>query len=739
MTDAKPSSGVQLPFDKDGKRSTTQVNQGAFEAAVRAVSPQMADEVKGVKNWRRGYTKHLTKQVELAVYSKKNALAIANGGLEYLHKTMVFERDGVDMPLSEAMKKFTRESFETGFIQGTGAKGPKPYTVPYLDKELSKHQLNEQIDKWVRVGTIEADCGEALQNCIRNEEWTDLSDFTFVLFGAGSAMGPYPLLMAMGANVIALDLDRPKIWERLFQIAKESPGTLTFPLKKKCTAEAEMMENAGCDFIKLAPEVRNWLVALKPREKFICGAYAYLDGPMFLRVSMAMDAIIQDLAAKRSVKIGVAYLCTPTDAHPIPYAAQQHSVENNKKSPVWMLLLKQVLAIAVPKRALVKNARKPVINEAGEEVYVNDSTVSDQGPNYILAKRLQHWRAVVSKDAGHFVSTNVAPATSTASVVSNKMFALAYAGFKRFKPMEVMRQETSNAVMAGLLVNDLKNPLSVAQPERKLKNPMDIFSENSFHGGCWRCGWKYDSIGWTSGLSVVWNDYLVKAYLIMYNIAQFCGWSTVFVIYALHMQGVLSGAEPAKAEKGAKALTLYDKVKYPLGIFQWGMWLEAVHALLGLTRSGWFTAALQIFSRVALVTILDYNDATKSSPEWCYLMLFAWGVTEMVRYSFFTLSLLNVKFYPLLWARYTFFIILYPMGVVGELGNIYVSYSKLIKYKGGDPILKVTSMSQHLGGYGFIVFLYALGLPFLYLHLLMMRGPQLKKAAGGSGKKVKKA
>ena len=54
------------------------------------------------------------------------------------------------------------------------------------------------------------------------------------------------------------------------------------------------------------------------------------------------------------------------------------------------------------------------------------------------------------------------------------------------------------------------------------------------------------------------------------------------------------------------------------------------------------------------------------------------------------------------------------MGVTGELGNIYVSYAKLVKYKGSDPILKVTSASQNLGGYGFIVFLYALGLPFLY-------------------------
>ena len=46
---------------------------------------------------------------------------------------------------------------------------------------------------------------------------------------------------------------------------------------------------------------------------------------------MAMDAIIADLQEKRAVKIGVAYLCTPTDAHVIPAAANAASVNNLKR------------------------------------------------------------------------------------------------------------------------------------------------------------------------------------------------------------------------------------------------------------------------------------------------------------------------------------------------------------------------------------------------------------------------
>ena len=59
-------------------------------------------------------------------------------------------------------------------------------------------------------------------------------------------MGPYITLMALGANVIAIDLDRPQIWERLISIARSSPGNLIFPIKngKKLDGEETCFCNA---------------------------------------------------------------------------------------------------------------------------------------------------------------------------------------------------------------------------------------------------------------------------------------------------------------------------------------------------------------------------------------------------------------------------------------------------------------------------------------------------------------
>ena len=66
-----------------------------------------------------------------------------------------------------------------------------------------------------------------------------------------------------------------------------------------------------------------------------------------------------------------------------------------------------------------------------------------------LAKRLQHWRAMVAYNNGHRVSSNIAPSTATLSVVSNRTFGWAYGGMPYFPPYEIFQQETTNAIMTG--------------------------------------------------------------------------------------------------------------------------------------------------------------------------------------------------------------------------------------------------------------------------------------------------
>lgn len=148
---------------------------------------------------------------------------------------------------------------------------------------------------------------------------------------------------------------------------------------------------------------------------------------------------------------------------------------------------------------LKKNARDPVPGEGGDFYMINGVSVA-QGPNYILAKRMQHWRAIIARSKGCIVSSNIAPATSTKSVTQNRTFAWAYEGMPYFKPYEIFAPETSNAVMSAILFSDLNNPKSSGNPKTPLKNPNQLFSYGSFNGGNWRCAYEVDSIGETSVL-----------------------------------------------------------------------------------------------------------------------------------------------------------------------------------------------------------------------------------------------
>ena len=271
-------------------------------------------------------------------------------------------------------------------------------------------------------------------------------------------------------------------------------------MKTKMSMDTEdrkaLYANCGANLFNEAPRVRNWLLKVCPGKELTVGAYAYLDGELHVKVSLAMDAIIRDLTSKR--KANVAYLCTPTDCHLIPQEASVAAASHNAFSLTNIILTFAPPFFRLWPGKLVKNYNKPVQasdsdGNSYESFYV-DGIVNRQGPNYIFAKRIQHWRAQIARyEDGCVVSSNIAPSTATVSVTSNKLFALAYEGWKFFKPMEVFQPETSNAVMAALLLHDINNTNSPVHPKQKLRNPLEIFMYGSFHGGLWRNAYTCDS------------------------------------------------------------------------------------------------------------------------------------------------------------------------------------------------------------------------------------------------------
>ncbi len=474
--------GVVFPKDKNGKRSTTSAGMEIVAAALGAASSADSKRARNEANWRKNYRQYFERMTEAGVESADNARAIAQSGLSAVYRLFEFERDGQCQPLAAAMSRYDQPLFETGIIHGTGS--PRPLTIPYKKKTLSGDSLRTQLQEWQQRGIVEESHAAAVMRVMDNPTWIDELP-AFVLMGAGAEIGPYRTLLEMGATVIAVDLNRAAVWERLISTARQSAGTLIFPLQAAHMADmsdSELAGLAGANLISDAPEIITWLVGLN--RPLTLGGYAYLDSGDFVRVAVAMDVIVKTVMERATHPINLAFLLTPTDVMAVPSdvvdAAQDRYAEPTTFRPI-----RSLVSTVSNSRLFARNVRRIVLSEEGRRYGIINSLVTQQGPNYTLAKRIQRWRSVVARDEGHIVSCNVAPATYTYSVTKNKLFMAGYAGAEQFG-VEIFRPKTTNAIMTALLINDLAYEASASHPDVPLNNPEELFMEGANHGGMWR-------------------------------------------------------------------------------------------------------------------------------------------------------------------------------------------------------------------------------------------------------------
>eukprot|EP01108_Squamamoeba_japonica_P004712 TRINITY_DN3725_c0_g1_i2.p1 TRINITY_DN3725_c0_g1~~TRINITY_DN3725_c0_g1_i2.p1 ORF type:complete len:288 (+),score=163.31 TRINITY_DN3725_c0_g1_i2:245-1108(+) len=255
-----------------------------------------------------------------------------------------------------------------------------------------------------------------------------------------------------------------------------------------------MAPHAGANLLEVTPQIGRWIGSVLPGKPLTIGSYVYLDGEAHVRLVLACDAITATAIETRKQPTSLAFLCTPTDVHAIPRDAYDAARRQAKAGGAAALLA--TVARLFSKTACVPNVQPEAVSEDGESFTYVDALVVPQGPNYALAKRMQHWRAMLSHSAGCIVSSNIAPSTKTVSVVKNRSFALAYEGVSFFKPMEIFEPATSHSVMTAILLYDLNDKTSAANPKSgKTRNPLELFAYGSFHGGVWRTAYTFGSIG----------------------------------------------------------------------------------------------------------------------------------------------------------------------------------------------------------------------------------------------------
>jgi len=480
------SRGIQFPPDAVGRRSSAAVGREILAAALDGLDADAAAACRSERDWRRAYPTHLRRLVALqAAASPQRCVASCRAGLDAAWRLLEFVRGGPPQRLQDAMASPAASGLQTVRLQGRGDPAPARWEVPYKGRRLSGDALAKRIDAWAAAGVIEASAAQALHRARVHPEWFDLSDRHLVLLGAGSEAGPLAWLAAWRANIVAVDLPRGPIWKRIGQCVAAGNGQLIAPVAASATLGGQALQDlqlAGADMLTQTPELADWLRRLGVPLDLL--AIAYLDGERHVRVSLAMDALMQACAAG-GVCASLGWMATPTDVFAVPQALAEGVMRAYLDRGALKRLAQAGLRAGSGGRSFAPHLEALIEADDGTRWGLVDCLVTEQGPNYALAKRLQQWRAVVARAAGQVASIHVAPSTTTASVVGNPALAAGFRGAEAFG-IEVFAPETTNALMAAMWVHDLRCPQAVANPAVPLAHPLQLLAEGVLHGGLWR-------------------------------------------------------------------------------------------------------------------------------------------------------------------------------------------------------------------------------------------------------------
>ena len=145
---------------------------------------------------------------------------------------------------------------------------------------------------------------------------------------------------------------------------------------------------------------------------------------------------------------------------------------------------------------------------------------------------------------------------------------------------------------------------------------------------------------------------------------------------------------------------------------------EVTNSIFKLAGANWVFTALQVGSRCLVVIVLWLLPRDLVADLGVYsgffLVSMTWGITEIIRAAFYLSELFEKRIPGLLWMRYTFFIVLYPIGVLGEF---MVMFSFIEWREFNHDLINV--------GLGIIALLYVVFFPKLYRHMFLQRKKKL--------------
>ncbi|XBH80692.1 hypothetical protein VPH35_106385 [Triticum aestivum] len=209
-----------------------------------------------------------------------------------------------------------------------------------------------------------------------------------------------------------------------------------------------------------------------------------------------------------------------------------------------------------------------------------------------------------------------------------------------------------------------------------------------------------------------------RLYLSVYNWAAFFGWAHVLC----HATLALLVRKPE---------AIYTAIEQPLLVTRTAALMEIVHSLVGFVKSPVSATILQLIGRMFVTWDVLWSFPETRPHILVTSLILAWSIAEVIRYPYYGMKeTFGFSHFWLLWLRYNMFLILYPIGMLSEVGLIYVTlpYMKASnKYCLQMPNKWNFSFNYHYA-YVLLMGIYFPGFPHLFHYMLVRRKVVLSKA-----------
>lgn len=441
--------------------------------------------------WRANYQRVFANLTCLE--SQENGIAAQRSLLNHLGE-LITDASGASLKqLTEGSALAAAAKVHTVVIRGDGAVAPLATVGSPTADALIGHRLAEPGIKPLLESFDAAVEADAELRQVTGRE-------VLVSIGANAELSIAPEWLGLGSTVVAVARHNFHKWARLIETARASAGTLILPVLAS-RAEGKNLEElddyalaeiAGLDLEADVSSIAAWLLeqaAALGDKRFNLLGTIYAPGKHQILVSAAQDAVIAAVLAELGpARATVGWLATPLDSILVPAAfdgelAATYAARNfgtRLRDGFWQLF------------GGLKSAKYEPCSKSG---LVADFSAQRQGSSYLLAKRIERWRASVASAERFKVWYQVTPAAITHSTVGYKVVRAAYRGARRlgvttFEPW--MLRDLLCAIWIGHLTG--------AQPS-------EINSNTAVHGGIWRLPYDPQTV-WKPAALMGWVELL---------------------------------------------------------------------------------------------------------------------------------------------------------------------------------------------------------------------------------------